>query len=198
MPGIDALGIDRAVIVQGSANGANHAVTLDAIARSEGRFRASASSGPKRPWKTSTPWRIPALRLRVSATAPGGLRPAHVEPMTAKAKELGWLVEIHLRNIDELLPLISWIEKANVPVLIDHLGRPRGGRASIETPFRRFAMLRDTDHVWAKICSWYRLSDSGPPYEDMRPFVEALIAARPDRLVGHQLAAPEYYDPDAE
>jgi 2-pyrone-4,6-dicarboxylate lactonase len=182
---LDALGIDRAVIVQGSANGANHAVTLDAIARSEGRFRGICIVRPETPMED-----IDALAdtgicgLRVSATAPGGLRPAHVEPMMAKAKELGWLVEIHLRNIDELLPLISWIEKANVPVLIDHLGRPRGGQGVDRDAFQALlAMLRDTDHVWAKICSWYRLSDSGPPYEDMRPFVEALIAARPDRLV---------------
>jgi len=43
-------------------------------------------------------------------------------------------------------------------------------------------LLRDTDHVWAKISSWYRLSDLGPSYDDMTPIARALIEARPDRI----------------
>ena len=34
-----------------------------------------------------------------------------------------------------------------------------------------------------KISSWYRLSDLGPPYDDMTPIAEALIGARPDRVI---------------
>jgi 2-pyrone-4,6-dicarboxylate lactonase len=44
-------------------------------------------------------------------------------------------------------------------------------------------LLRDRDHVWAKISSWYRLSDLGPPYDDMTPIARALIEARPDRIL---------------
>ena len=45
------------------------------------------------------------------------------------------------------------------------------------------ALLRETDHCWSKICSWYRLSRAGAPYDDMAPFAETLIEVRPDRLV---------------
>ena len=34
-------------------------------------------------------------------------------------------------------------------------------------------LLRDCDHCWVKISSWYRLSDQGPPYDDMRALAEA-------------------------
>ena len=45
-------------------------------------------------------------------------------------------------------------------------------------------ILKRRDDCWVKLSSWYRLSDSGPPdYADMRPIAQALIAARPDRVV---------------
>lgn len=180
-----ALGIDRAVIVQGSANGLNHDVTLDAVARSEGRFRGIAIVRPE-----TTEADIEALvgrgicGLRLSAQIKGGLDADYFAARVAKAWELGWLVQIHLRNIDEFVNIAPRIDAANVNILIDHLGRPRSGQG-VECPgFQRLlAALRNSDHLWVKICSWYRLSEGGPPYEDMRPYVEALIDARPDRLV---------------
>jgi predicted TIM-barrel fold metal-dependent hydrolase len=45
-------------------------------------------------------------------------------------------------------------------------------------------LLTERDDCWTKISSWYRLSDSGTPAcEDMRPLVQALLQARPDRCV---------------
>jgi 2-pyrone-4,6-dicarboxylate lactonase len=45
------------------------------------------------------------------------------------------------------------------------------------------SLLRETDHCWVKLASWYRLSDTGAPYDDMTPIARALIEARPDRVV---------------
>jgi predicted TIM-barrel fold metal-dependent hydrolase len=45
-------------------------------------------------------------------------------------------------------------------------------------------LLAERDDCWAKISSWYRLSDSGAPdFADMRPLVQALLTERPDRCV---------------
>jgi 2-pyrone-4,6-dicarboxylate lactonase len=180
-----ALGIDRAVIVQGSANGLNHDVTLDAIARSEGRFRGIAIVRPE-----TGEAEIDAMAgrgicgLRLSAQIKGGLDSKYFSARVAKAKELGWLVQIHLRNIDEFIDIAPMIAATEINILIDHLGRPRSGQGHDNPAFQKqLAMLRDRDNLWVKICSWYRLSEGGAPYEDMRPYVDALIDARPDRLV---------------
>ena len=45
------------------------------------------------------------------------------------------------------------------------------------------SLLRETDHGWAKLASWYRPSDQGPPWDDMPPLARALIEARPERIV---------------
>ena len=44
-------------------------------------------------------------------------------------------------------------------------------------------LLREQANVWAKLSSWYRLSDQGPTYDDMTPLAEALIEARTDRII---------------
>ena len=45
-------------------------------------------------------------------------------------------------------------------------------------------ILRQRDDCWVKVSSWYRRSQAGPPsYADMQPFVQALVDARPDRVV---------------
>ena len=182
---LDRLGIDRAVIVQGSANGLNHDVTLDAIARSNGRFKGVAIARPE-----TTEAAIDAMAgrgicgLRLSTMVPGGLSAGYFDRMAAKACELGWLIEIHVRNIDEIIALLPLIETAKTNILIDHLGRPRAGQGVDWAGFQALlSTLRNTGHIWAKICSWYRLSDSGPPYEDMHPYIDALLETRPDRLV---------------
>ena len=36
---------------------------------------------------------------------------------------------------------------------------------------------------WAKLSGPYRGSEQDPPYDDMTPYVQALIAARPDRII---------------
>ena len=62
--------------------------------------------------------------------------------------------------------------------------RVRGGQGVDHPGFQALlSLLRETDHGWAKLASWYRLSDQGPPYDDMTPLARALIAARRDRIV---------------
>ena len=182
---LEALGIERAVIVQGSANGLNHEATLDAVARSKGRFRGIAIVRPE-----TAEADIDAMAgrgicgLRLSAQVKDGFAPDYFARRVAKAKELGWLVQIHLRTVDEFLDISPLLEDADVNLLIDHLGRPHSGQGVTCPGFQRLlAQLRDSDNLWVKICSWYRLSDAGAPYEDMRPCVEALIDTRCDRLV---------------
>ena len=64
------------------------------------------------------------------------------------------------------------------------IGRVRGGEGVGHPGFQALlALLGDAGNVWAKLSSWYRLSDQGPPYDDMTPIAKALIEARADRIV---------------
>jgi predicted TIM-barrel fold metal-dependent hydrolase len=82
----------------------------------------------------------------------------------------------------ELEPRLA---RCPVPLVFDHLGRPRGAEGVDAPGFRAILrLLTERDDCWTKISSWYRLSDSGPPeYADMAPFVKKLLSERPDRCV---------------
>lgn len=57
-------------------------------------------------------------------------------------------------------------------------------------------LLTSTDHCWTKICSWYRLSNAGAPYADMRGMAEAAMTARLDRILwGTNWPHPLLFEP---
>lgn len=110
---------------------------------------------------------------------------AQLEAVAARVAPLGWHLEINIGRCDDWVGLEGRLRRCPVPLVFDHLGRPRGG-AGIDQPgfkvIRR--LLAERDDCWTKISSFYRLSDSGPPdYADMRPFVEILLNERADRCV---------------
>lgn len=69
--------------------------------------------------------------------------------------------------------------------VFDYLGRVRSDEG-IEAPgFQALLrLLHARDDCWVKLSSWYRLFQSGPPdYADIKPIAQALVRARPDRVV---------------
>jgi predicted TIM-barrel fold metal-dependent hydrolase len=67
--------------------------------------------------------------------------------------------------------------------VIDHMGRPDPGRGVGAPGFQALIRLLRSGRGWAKLSAPYRTSRQEPPYDDMTPFAQALVAAAPDRLV---------------
>ena len=182
---LDVLGIDRAVLVQARDYGGVDPVTLDAIARSGGLFRGITTQSPE-----ALDDNLDILvdggfcGIRLSSFSKTIFGPAMLETYLPRLREIGWVILIHLQNIDEMVELAPRLRSLDVPVVVDHLGRIDGSQPMDHPGFQTLlALLRETDHCWSKICSWYRLSRAGAPYDDMAPFGETLIEVRPDRLV---------------
>lgn len=182
---LDVLGIERAVLVQARDYGTVDPVTLDAIARSGGRFRGITMLSPEALDENRDTLLEGGFRgIRLSSFSKTQFGPSMLDEYLPRLRELGWVVLFHLKNIDEMVELAPRLRALDVSVVIDHLGRIDGSQPMDHPGFQALlALLRETDHCWAKICSWYRLSKVGSPYDDMAPFAEALIQARPDRLV---------------
>jgi predicted TIM-barrel fold metal-dependent hydrolase len=176
---------DRGVIVHSSSHGTDNRVTLDAIAFLGKRCRGIALVAPSISERELERLADGGMRgIRLSTMLKGDLGIEHLGHMAQRLRPLGWHIDLHFDHADELIGLADGLKRLPVDCVVDHLGRVRGamgvGCAAFQTLLR---LLRENDHIWVKICSWYRLSDQGPPYHDMRPFVDALLAARPDRLV---------------
>jgi predicted TIM-barrel fold metal-dependent hydrolase len=180
-----ALGVDRAVILQPSAYGTDNAAMLDAMARGEGRLRGIAVIDER-----TTDAQCGALArhgvrgIRLTGAHGRAIDHAGIARAVARIAPLGWMLDLLMGQPSDLIELAPAIERSPVPVVLDHMGSCKGRDGVGAAPFAALrALLVAHDHVWVKISSFYRRSGEASPYADMRPLVEALALARPDRLV---------------
>ncbi len=182
---LDTLGLDRGVIVHGSAHGADNRVTLHGIATAPVRLRGVAVVDPTIADRELEAMAQVGIRgIRLSTMLKGAFGTEHLEAMADRIKHLGWHIVIHLNEVGEIVELEPRLRSLPVDVVVDHLGRVRGGQGIEHPGFQALlSLLRDAGNVWAKLSSWYRLSDQGPPYDDMTPLAKALINARAERII---------------
>ena len=181
-----ALGVERGVQVHGSPYGFDNSITEDFLRQHRGRFvgvAAVPSSVDAQHLKRLDEAGFRAARLMDQFAT--GATTADLEAIAAKIAPLGWHLEINIANCDDWVGLEPRLRRCPVPLVFDHLGRPRGGKGIDQPGFKVVRrLLAEREDCWTKISSFYRLSDEGPPrYGDMRVFVETLLRERPDRCV---------------
>jgi predicted TIM-barrel fold metal-dependent hydrolase len=99
---------------------------------------------------------------------------------------MGWHIQLHILRTDDSSPLAElepMLTKLAADLVVDHVAaiQPRRGVGQVD--FQALCRLLGTGRCWVKLSDGYRLSRELPPYKDMIPFAQALVAIRPDRLV---------------
>ncbi len=189
------LGIDRAVIVQGSAHGNDNRVTVDAVSKLGNQGRGIVLVPPDVADAELETFKNSGIcGLRLSTISKAGYGTEHLTAMAERAKELDWMVLLHFGNVEEVVELVPLLENMPTDFVVDHQGRPLGPQGIVCEGFQALLnLVRDTENCWVKLSSWYRQSEVGAPYDDMRPFIEAFVEARPDRLIwGSNWPHPNY------
>jgi predicted TIM-barrel fold metal-dependent hydrolase len=180
------LGLQRAVIVTGSANGTNNQVTLDALARMRGKFKGLALLDP-----AITDAELLHLKengftgFRVKANGKGGLSFEDAKKMATHAQDFGWHVEFMSQSTTEVVAAVPFLKKLKMPYVFDHVAYAEPGMSVDDSEFKELLrILEAEEHAWINLYSFYQLSKDGPPnYTDMVPVVQALIEARPDHVI---------------
>jgi len=123
--------------------------------------------------------------VRLSTMVKGYGGPELLEVLGRRIRPFGWHVQLHVDRIAEIAELEPRLMQHPTPLVFDHFGRVRGAEGVHAPGFQSLLrLLGARDDCWVKISSWYRLSDSGPlDYADMKPLAQALVAARPDRVI---------------
>ncbi|MGQ0544120.1 MAG: amidohydrolase family protein [Betaproteobacteria bacterium] len=179
------LGVERAVIVHASCHGADIRVTLDAIARSGGRYRGTAIIDERCTEKDFARMHEGGIRgVRFNFVKHLGGRPdmAFFQKTVAQVKEMGWHLILHLDAAD-LVELGEIFPTIPVPVVIDHMGRVRAADGLEQQPFKALLEWTRKENFWVKVCGAERVSSAGPPFTDAVPFARALIEAAPERVL---------------
>lgn len=176
---LDRHGIATGVLVQPSIYRFDNRCMLDALDRADGRLLGIAVPHPDSTTRDLERLHEHGVRgVRCNAVNAGGLAVASIRKWQPAMRALGWHVEFHITPDTTPDPRVL-ADSFDVPVVIDHMGRPRI-EEGIEAPFfvRLVDAVRD-GACFVKLSAPYRTSNAPPPWPDTRPFAEALLDANP-------------------
>jgi predicted TIM-barrel fold metal-dependent hydrolase len=78
----------------------------------------------------------------------------------------------------------SWFEHLDIPILIDHMGRPSGELGPDHDPnIAKVRQLLERGNFWVMLSLGEKLSRSGAPWDDVVPLARAILDANPERCV---------------
>ena len=184
---LDALGCERAVLVQPSVYDVDNRAMLDALAADPTRLRGVAV----------VPFDITVAEIeRLDAAGVRGVRCNIVDLKTGKGqlpldaltglakkvRPFGWHVEF-LMHVNEFPDLDRQLAGFPVQVVFGHLGYVPTGKGIADAGFQALLRLLKDGAAWAKMTGPYRLTGTEMPYPDTDDFAFALVDAAPQRLV---------------
>ena len=181
---LDSLGMQRGVIVQPSVYGTDNRCTLDAVATLGEDFRAVVVVPPTvSDEELERLHGLGARGVRVNLLFRGGeLALADLRQLAERIQPLRWHLQL-LVDVSRFPDLRELLGPLPVDLVFDHLGHPSATAISNPGFKAMLALLRER-RAWVKLSGAYRVSgEERPPYPDVRPLVEAVLQAAPDRVL---------------
>ncbi|WP_028224977.1 amidohydrolase family protein [Paraburkholderia ferrariae] len=180
------LGLQRGVIVQATTYGADHQVVLDALRVAGPDYRGCANAlvlKEKGDAYLQTLHDAGVRGARFSRAGLGAsLAPNEIQRALAKVQELGWYVKVQ-PGPDGVASSIAPFENLDVPVVIDHMGRPDLNTGRDDPSLRKVLELLERGNVWVMLSLGEKTSRTGYPWDDAVPLARTLIEAAPDRCI---------------
>lgn len=181
------LGFEKSVVVQATCHGADNSALLDVLAHSGDTARGVVTV-------TSDVSEYELARMHELGVR--GVRFNYVKRLVDpkpdeyyraiidKIRPLGWHVVLYFEPAD-LAAKWEFFSSLNIPIAIDHMGRPDVGKPLDNPEFELLLrFLRETPDVWTKVSCPDRLSLSGSPhYADVVPFAKTIVEQFPDRVL---------------
>lgn len=180
---LDALHMDRGVLVQLSAHGTDNSGLLDVISRHPGRLRGIVALGDGLSEADLRRMHRSGVRgARFNVLFGGGVALDRLEDLARRIAGLGWHVEllIDLRMLPELAPRLR---RLPVDVVIDHMGFTPVSQRTGHAGFAALLGMLETGRTWVKLSGANRITVAGAPFLDTIAVGAALVDAAPDRCV---------------
>ena len=178
---LDATGMTYGVLIQVSVHGTDNSLMLETLRTHRDRLRGIAVIHPDLP---APKWRAlkesGVVGLRLNTTTGGGVGVDSLAEYEAACLEHDWHLQF-LVEPERIPQLASRIGRLRVPAVFDHMGYVTPSGASEKAGQTLLQLVRDG--AWVKLSGAFRVSQAGPPYEDVALFARALAEAAPDRCV---------------
>lgn len=179
------LGIERGVLVQPNVHGFETAVVTDAIAQASGALRGVVNANPDLTEAGIAALHAGGVRgIRLNITHAHGKAFTHdgFAAQIAKIAHLPWSVDLHC-DLDSVVRHAEVLDRAALPVVLDHFARCDGAKGTDDPDFRVMADLAAAGNVWIKIGGADRLMGRGAAYADIVAMAHALIGRAPERII---------------
>jgi predicted TIM-barrel fold metal-dependent hydrolase len=174
----EAYGLHYALVVgPNSGYGTDNRCLIDAINRSNGRFKGIAvvenhiELSELQYLKESG-----IVGVAFNTTALGINYYLNSEKLIKKLENLDMFLQVQFQG-DEILPLMPMIEKSDVRLLIDHCGRPIMENGINQLGFQSVLKLGKTGRAYIKLSGYEKFSNESVPYADAWPYVYELVNA---------------------
>ncbi|MGH7470251.1 MAG: amidohydrolase family protein [Cupriavidus necator] len=183
-----ALGIRRGIVVQTTTYGADHRVVLDALAALGPGYKGCANALLFESADDATLEKLHAAGVRGARfsfrQALGAVLSRDAfDRAVARMRELGWYMKIQPEQ-SGILESAHWFEHLDLPILIDHMGRPNAALGPQRDPnIAKLRELLSRGNFWVMLSLGEKISQAGAPYDDAVPLARALIDAAPHRCV---------------
>ena len=182
----DFLGISRNVIVQATCHGADNRALVDAMVHSGGKARGVATVKAditEKELRELHEAGVRGVRFNFVKRLVDALPREPLKVIAEKIKPLGWHIVIYF-EAQELPELYDFFVSLPTTVVVDHLGRPDVTQPVDGPEFELFVkLMREHENFWSKVTCPERLSNQGPPYDDVVPFPKRLVEEFPDRVL---------------
>jgi predicted TIM-barrel fold metal-dependent hydrolase len=122
------------------------------------------------------------LNLATLASRYAGDRAQLLREFERLVAPLGWHLQLFCDR-ETLLSLVPAIEACKVDIVIDHMGLPDSAAGVGQPVFREVLRLAAAKRVWVKLAGADRITRASGRLADAIPFLRALAAAAPERLV---------------
>jgi predicted TIM-barrel fold metal-dependent hydrolase len=180
----EAFGIERGVIVQGSAYGQDHRALVESIRRAPKNRRGVALVGPDTPepvldqLQTSG---VRGARMNFVRHLGSGFDETRCWQVVRRIERFGWHLELHL-DPEDLDRLQKFVQESPIAIVVDHMGRVDATMGLSQATFRALLRLISNPHCWVKLSGADRLAKQGA-LEAAVAFARSLIETAPDRVV---------------
>ena len=180
------LGFTRGVVVQATTYGADHQIVLDGLAKAGPGYRGCANAFVLKERDDAYLAKLHAAGVRGARFSRGGLGPSldakDIQRALARVKELGWYVKVQ-PEMNGIMSTIAPFRQLDVPVVIDHMGRPNPELGDADPSLRCVLEMLAEGNTWVMLTLSEKISRQGPPWDDVIPIARRLVEAAPHRCI---------------
>jgi predicted TIM-barrel fold metal-dependent hydrolase len=177
---LEAHGFTHALLVNPLGGyGTDNRCLLEVLQRFRGRFKGVAvvaHGTPEAEFDRLTEAGVVGLRFNLNFPASPPLDAPGAERTLRLARERGWFAQVHYEG-DTLRQALPVLRRAELPIVVDHCGRPEAAAGPDQPGFRALLELGREGQAVVKLSGAFRFAKHGFPYREADPYVAALLEA---------------------